>query len=224
MELLLKCFEQRSDRKIRLCFTEKLWDHHIHWHKSSLHLIWGGVKGWIKILKNQHCMIHFNVLKIEGPILKKHCDATGISFYKYALWGGNDLTKQRGGAIFLICFTEILLKPFVSVCPYMINENVMNNNNIRSDNTKCVFPSPARTSPALCDRSVGSESAWPGSPSALQSCLPRCRPWLLLQPLQLLTRRLSPARPRPLPAACCPVASAEDLEAPPLGHHGYWAL
>lgn len=83
---------------------------------------------------------------------------------------------------------------------------------------------PAHTSPALCGIFVGSGSAWPGSRSVPPSCRHQWRPWPLRQRLRLPTRRLSPARPRPPPAACCPVASAGDLEAPPPGRLGYWAL
>lgn len=83
---------------------------------------------------------------------------------------------------------------------------------------------PVHISPALCGKFVWSETAWPGSQSVPLSCLRRPLQWLLRPLQQLPTRRLSPGRPRPPPAACCPIASAEDLEAPPPGHHGYWAL
>lgn len=84
--------------------------------------------------------------------------------------------------------------------------------------------SPAHTSPAPCGKFVGSASAWPGSRSALPSCRRRCHRWPLQQPRRLQTRLLSLALPRPLLAACCPASSAVDLEAPPPGRHGYWAL
>ncbi len=83
---------------------------------------------------------------------------------------------------------------------------------------------PVHTSPAPCGKFVGSESAWPGSRSAPLSCRHQRRQWPPPRPLQLPIRLLSPARPRPPPAACCPVASAEDPEAPPPGRRGYWAL
>lgn len=85
------------------------------------------------------------------------------------------------------------------------------------------FP-PVRTSPAPCGRFAGSETAWPGSRSVLQSYLHRRRRWPQQRQPRPQTLHLSPVRPHPLPEACCPVASAGDLEAPPPGRRGYWAL
>lgn len=83
---------------------------------------------------------------------------------------------------------------------------------------------PVHISPALCGRFAGSETASPDSQSVRLSCQHQRHPWRRRQLPQLQTHHPSPARPRPLPAACCPVSSAGDLEAPPPAHHGYWAL
>lgn len=82
---------------------------------------------------------------------------------------------------------------------------------------------PAHISPAPCGRSVWSEWVWLCSRNVRWSCLQfHPRPLLRLQQLQI--RRLSLARPRPLPAAYCPGAWAGGLEDPPPGHHECWDL
>lgn len=83
---------------------------------------------------------------------------------------------------------------------------------------------PVRTSPARCGRSGGSGWVWLCNLSVRPSYRLRLQPMPPPPPLPQLTRPLSPARTRPPPAACCPVASAGHREAPPPGRHGYSTL
>ncbi len=83
---------------------------------------------------------------------------------------------------------------------------------------------PVRTSPARCGRSGGSGWVWLCNQSVRSSYRLRLQPMLLPPPLPLQTRPLSPARTRPPPAACCPIASAGHREAPPPERHGYSTL